>query len=87
MSFALMGAVLCAMLLTPLGLTKYGLLLGFCLGLQAKLTLNSAEDPPGWTDAHAESTVYRAGATAIAAVQILVMLALAVAGAALVARH
>ena len=83
MSYAIMGALLCGACLAPFGLAPYGLALGFVLGLQARITRDSAPDPDGWTAEHARSPRYRVGAALIAAAQVLVTLGLAFATAAL----
>jgi hypothetical protein len=82
-SYAIMGSVLCAVLLAPLGLARYGLALGFFLGLQARLTRDGAPDPAGWTREHAQMSRYRLGAAVIAGLQVVLTLGLAVAAAAL----
>lgn len=86
MSYALLGAVVGALALTPLSLTRYGLALGLLFGIQAHLARAAAPDPSGWTQGHASSGIYRAGAALLALVQIVLMLLLAVGGVVLVGR-
>jgi hypothetical protein len=78
-----MGAAIGGVLFLPLGLATYGGALGFFIGIQARLTLDGSPDPANWSAGHAADPVYRRGATAIAAAQIVTVLVLAILGAGL----
>lgn len=85
MSFPVMGAAIGAAFFLPLGLPAYGIVLGFFLGIQARLTLDGSPDPANWTPEHAADPVYRRGAALIAGAQVLSVMILAVLAAGLFA--
>lgn len=84
MSFAIMGAVIGAALMLPLGLPLYGMVLGFFFGVHARLTKDDTPDPSNWTPEMAGDPTYRRGDTLIAVIQIITMFLLAILGAGVV---
>lgn len=84
MSFAIMGAVIGGALMLPLGLPLYGMVLGFFLGIHARLTKDDTPDPPNWTPEMEADPTYRRGDMLIAAIQVVTMFLLAILGAGVV---
>jgi len=86
MGFGIVGGLVGALVFAPLGLTSYGIAVGFLLGLIAGFGERAGRSSAGVTDEEARSGAYRLAASGGVGLIVLAALALAFGAAAIGAR-